>query len=375
MKRRTKRTNDFMLCISLLALAFALMLTLVHSKETDFSDKENRALKTKPKVSTETLLNGKYFNSFSVYCADQFPLRNLLLGISSCIDLSLGRKECNNILVVKNNKLISRHDYASDNTLKENLTAISNFIKRNNSTNVKTYIVVAPRSLDVNKKDLPIYFSQNYGANEFTEVIKTIPKEFLITPLKNSSNENNTFYNTDHHWTTHGAYLAYLEIANRLGIDAYKLNFFNIETVSTDFLGTSFKKSGLYDFNTNDNIVLYRCKNDEKISIQSNGEIKSLYDFSALETSDKYRVFLGGNSNLLKIRSQENKPKLLLIKDSFANSTIPFLALHFDIDVIDLRYYINSVSEYISNNEFDIILLLYGIDTLATESSCQKVEK
>ena len=285
------------------------------------------------------------------------------------------RNESNGIIVVKDKKLISRHDYEDHEILKENLRAISSFIEKNNTRQLPTFIAVAPRSIDVNTEALPIFFPQNYGKLEYRELYSFIPKSSLIDTYQALKNNYDDFYNTDHHWTTNGAYLAYVEIAKKLGVEPYPIDYFNIETVSKDFLGTSFSRSGLFDFKNKDSILLYRFENDDNLTIKSGEKFLNLYDTTALKTNDKYRVFLGGNADLLQIRNQEKKPKLLLIKDSFANSVIPFLSLHFDIDVIDLRYYIDSVSSHIEKNDFDSVLLLYGIDTIATEESCYRVEK
>ncbi|MBR2387563.1 MAG: hypothetical protein IKB02_02200 [Clostridia bacterium] len=377
MKERSKKLIDIIFCIILLIFSLSLMFSLLFSKEKSFSEKENRVLKTRPSVKIDRILDGRFFSEFSKYCADQFPLREFFTGISSFIDLSLGRIEANGIIVINNKVLIPRNDYSNNQILHDNLKAIATFIESNKSNGLPSYIVVAPRSLDVNKEKLPICFSNDYGTAEYDALYNTIKKQNLIDTLpcltKNVKEKN--FYNTDHHWTTHGAYIAYLEITNRLGIEPYPIDFFNVDIVSTDFLGTSFSRSGLYSFDDKDTIVLYRYKNDDKIIITRNGKERPLYDFSALEHSDKYRIFLGGNTDILEIRNQEAKPKLLIIKDSFANSVIPFLTLHFDIDVIDLRYYKNSLSSYISSNDFEAVLLLFGIDTLATETSCINIRK
>ncbi len=379
MEKRAKKINDIILCVLLLTFSLALMFILIFSNDKTFSEKENRALKTKPNITIEKVLNGKYFVEITKYCTDQFPFRESFTGISSFIDLSLCRNESNGVIVSKDEILIPRHDYENHQILIENLNAISRFIENNNEKNLPSYIAVAPRSIDVNKKALPSYFSTSYGTSEYQELYKTIQESKLIDTLPHLSNATDsgikTFYNTDHHWTTHGAYIAYLEIAKKLGVEPYPLNYFDIETISTDFLGTSFSKSGLFDFESKDTILLYRYENDSKITVTNNNKSKELYDFSALDTSDKYSVFLGGNTDVLKIRNQKTKPKLLLIKDSFANSVIPFLALHFDIDAIDLRYYKNSLSDYITTNDFDATLILFGIDTLATEISCLNIKK
>ncbi len=44
-----------------------------------------------------------------------------------------------------------------------------------------------------------------------------------------------------------------------------------------------------------DSIKLYRYENDMSYSVAADGKEIKLYDFSKLETTDKYAVFLGGN--------------------------------------------------------------------------------
>jgi hypothetical protein len=61
-----------------------------------------------------------------------------------------------------------------------------------------------------------------------------------------------------------------------------------------------------------------------------------------LTEKDKYSVFLDGTHDMLFIIDQEaanrgeSRPRLLLARDSFANSMVPFLARHFDILMVNL---------------------------------------
>jgi hypothetical protein len=77
---------------------------------------------------------------------------------------------------------------------------------------------------------------------------------------------------------------------------------------------------------------------------------------------------LGGNYATLTVDQGESdtRPTLLLIKDSFANALMPFLARHFRILAVDPRY---------AKPDFDVLfqkadraLLLCGLGTL-TEGS------
>ena len=84
----------------------------------------------------------------------------------------------------------------------------------------------------------------------------------------------------------------------------------------------------------------------------------------------KYEIFLGGNFARLRITAEnnENRPRLLLVKDSYANAVIPFLALHFDLEVIDPRYYRLPLAPLIVENTYDALLFLISADTLAEQS-------
>ena len=87
---------------------------------------------------------------------------------------------------------------------------------------------------------------------------------------------------------------------------------------------------------------------------------------AAINTCDGV-FFLGGNHSRLTVtrKGSEGRKKLLLIKDSYANAMIPMLARHFDLDVIDPRYYNGSIEKYVVENNIQNLLFLFGLDTLA----------
>ena len=62
----------------------------------------------------------------------------------------------------------------------------------------------------------------------------------------------------------------------------------------------------------------------------------------------------------------KNKETLLIIKDSFAHSLAPYLIEHYNLELIDPRYYVGSIEEYILENEIENVLFLFGLDTLAS---------
>jgi hypothetical protein len=62
--------------------------------------------------------------------------------------------------------------------------------------------------------------------------------------------------------------------------------------------------------------------------------------------------------------------RLLVIKDSFANCFVPFLAEDYDaIYMIDLRYYNQNMQEYITANGITDVLVLYNVSNFITDKN------
>ena len=97
----------------------------------------------------------------------------------------------------------------------------------------------------------------------------------------------------------------------------------------------------------------------------------SLYFKEYLEKKDKYAVYFGGNYDKVDIETCRDtkcgvKDKILIIKDSFANSFVPYLMDDYDkITMVDTRYYRGNIEELAA--DYDSVLLLYGIDNFAGE--------
>ncbi|MGL5822936.1 MAG: DHHW family protein, partial [Sarcina sp.] len=184
--------------------------------------------------------------------------------------------------------------------------------------------------------------------------------------------DNYIYYKTDHHWTSYGAYLAYKEYCKANKLKAMSLEEFE-EININDFYGTFYSKSKL--FNSQADILTYYEMKNLKMKI-GNGEYEYIYNLDNLKKRDKYSVFLDGNHSQIIIKNDEatNNKKLLVLKDSFANSFIPFVANHFDeVHVIDLRHFYGSLKEYIKLNNFDEILNVYSLKTLAEDNTIARI--
>ena len=99
----------------------------------------------------------------------------------------------------------------------------------------------------------------------------------------------------------------------------------------------------------------------------------NFYQLKNLKKKDAYTVFGGSNHPLYTIQTPcDSKRNLLLIKDSYANSMIPFLSQHYKrIVVVDPRYFYDSVKDLIASNGITDVLFLYNANTFFLDNSLE----
>ena len=182
------------------------------------------------------------------------------------------------------------------------------------------------------------------------------------------------YYHTDHHWTTLGAYYAYLEFCNQLKLSPMELSDFSQIEVP-DFYGTFFSRAKL-QWAKPDTIFYYEIP--VKKVVVDGQEKNGLYQTAQFQKRDKYAAFLYGNNGLTTIYSdvsEERKgSKILVIKDSYGNSFIPYLTQNYEeVHVIDLRYFSLNLFEYLEDNSFDTILFLYSFQNFSQDKNLIKL--
>ena len=101
----------------------------------------------------------------------------------------------------------------------------------------------------------------------------------------------------------------------------------------------------------------------------------TLYDTSKLKGKDKYALFLGGNYPILDIKTTaDSTDRLLIIKDSYANSLIPFLIPYYrEIVVVDPRYYYDDIENVMKKDNITSVLFLYNGNTFVKDNSISGV--
>ena len=179
------------------------------------------------------------------------------------------------------------------------------------------------------------------------------------------------YYRTDHHWTTLGAYYAYQQLCETLGLTPFDRDAHTAETCE-DFYGTHYSKARTWNAEP-DTITWYDLQNSLTVwnvtgpGQPTEGTTTGLYDLDKLKVYDKYAMFLHGNNGLSRVEG-DGEGKILVIKDSYANSFVPYLTANYAaIDVVDFRNYNYGLDQLIAANDYDQILVLYSYASFTTD--------
>lgn len=356
-------------CLVFACLLVCLGLACFLCRTPDFSETENRYLASLPTLSAEGVLSGDFAEGLSAYLGDHIPLRLPLLHLRSLLAYGTGRCENNRVLFGKQGYLIKRVSVGNP-LFYENLAAADALRTALSSVGVPTICLIAPCTMEVMTDNLPRFFPSPAPVS--------LPDGFLSPAalLRNKAATGETVYfHTDHHWTAKGAYAVYRSLGASLGYLPYAADTFAEETLSDSFLGTAAAAS-LFPSATPDRIIAMRYEGDDAFVVtdgMTGTQASGFYRREKLATRDQYAVYLGGNFANLQITGEGERPRLLLIKDSFANCLVPFLARHYDIDLVDLRYVRGDPADFLrtllAKNTYDAALLLWNTETLATDTS------
>jgi len=371
---KSNKVNRRLMAVVFLLFIAIMSVSNILRREKMFSEEENRNLTGRPEFSISSLLSGEYIKKYESYISDQFPGRAFFVNTKAKVDKLMGKSESNDVFIGKDNQLIEDFEERSKEETDEKVLAVNEFVKKHEDIN--TNFMLIPTATEILKEKLPKYAPvdsqleyMKYIQGKLSSNIKFInPYDALL-----NNKDKYLYYKTDHHWTSQGAYIAYVEFCKAVGLEPKKEEEFDIELVANDFYGSLTSKIG-DKRGKPDYINVYIPKENGEIVVNYVSEQKrttSLYSSENLEKKDKYEVFTGGNHPHINIKSLgDPKKKLLIIKDSYANSFLPFLTSHYgEIDVVDLRYYMDNIEELIKSKGITDMLFLYNANTFNSDDS------
>ena len=343
------------------------------------SELENTTLTQRPAITTQLLtakgLN-QFFNNYTQYTKDQIPGRDGWISLQSFVETALFQKtQSGGVLLGDEGQMINRTFglvSSEERTLPRNIAAVTSLASRYPG---KVYTMVVPSAATIYPERVPVgapLLDETVYLKQIQTAVEEAGGTFVSVAQTLSDHRGEyIYYRTDHHWTTQGAYYAYSQLCSLLGLTPFDLSAHQAVEVP-DFYGTFYSRARTWNAQP-DTLTYYQLDNPLTIytvtgpGMPEAGNTTGLYDLSKLEVYDKYAAFLHGNNGMSRVEG-DGEGSILVIKDSYANSFVPFLTANYaDIDVVDLRNYNYGLDTLIDQNDYDQILVLYSFDSFKSD--------
>lgn len=298
----------------------------------------------------------------------------------------------NGIIVVKENGHYRALELFGGGTGNAYVEALNN-INKDLGGKVKVYSMIAPLASEY-------YTPTSYS--EFTasqkDCIDSISERLdsgitavdIDTPLGQHVNED-IYLRTDHHWTPLGAYYAAETFAKSAGADFKDLSTYSVHEIE-DFVGTMYAFTGSANIaNDPETFRYYQPDNVSKTrayyyDTAFNYEGDGNFFNGVGDPSSAYLVFMGGDEQIVKVKTNvKNGKRLMIVKDSYGNAIPGYLfGAYEEIYVADMRYFQPNLIDFVEQNKVTDLLfamVIYSavggnadnLETLRTQNKGQTI--
>ncbi len=351
-------------------MGFFIFDGIYPSKE--ISELENRPLTQFPQASLSALANNSWMVDYESYVKDQFAFRDAWINVKSITENVLLKTENNDILYGSDDYLFAKSWSISDEKRYEN--NVSALVRMSENLKDNASIMIVPSSSNILSEKLPTsapMLDENAYIDDIYSRVENAGANVIdIRDVLSENDDSYIYYKTDHHWTLHGAYLAYEYFANLKQVPIFNTETY--EKIDVDnFLGTHYSKARNINV-VADTLSYYNLDNNLSVlSYDSSGNASyddgSLYDYTMFNQRDKYAAYLRGN-NGYSVLSGNGEGKILVVKDSYANSFIPFLSASYEqIGIVDFRENRDTLYKIMEQEGYDEILFLYSFDAFSQD--------
>lgn len=206
------------------------------------------------------------------------------------------------------------------------------------------------------------------------------------------SKDDYIYFGTDHHWTMRGAYEAYVELCDVMGLEVVdalnKWDYIEYSpfqgSYATGLDGQTVLEPDTVEAwvpeDTNDQLYWdwdgalepkgkYNIINDLNLEAKSNGHYGSIYKH---EDSAGFATFGGGDWALVRIENPniDDGSTLLIVKDSFGDAVYPLMVSHYQhIYVIDFRYFDNGIVKFALDHDVDDVIFINCLAVTSTPAA------
>ena len=367
-----KHVNIFLIFAMVLVLAVLSVGSLI-APDREKSDNENRYLTQMPKFSIDNVLEGKFETQLEDYLSDQIIGRENWIRIMSTTLTSIGFSDVNGVYVLGDGRLIERKTQNEFNEIRfrNNLQEILDLNTGLSGAGIDLKVMLIPTAAHSYRSlaNMSTNFDEAGAFSEARDSLGSMLIDMEDSFAPDSVSSDGYYYKTDHHWNYAGAMKAAGIYREAAGLEN---RIWEPEEFTKDFMGTLYSKV-LLNKRIRDTIEVPADSLDVDLKVKIDDETyDSIYFTDRLDNKDKYEVFLGGNYDRVDIVNEEQgaetKSRLLIVKDSYANSFVPFILNDYsEITLVDTRYFRDSVKDLAISGGYDQVLVLYSMGNFSEE--------
>lgn len=378
--RSTEVITSIVTVLLFFGILTGLGLGTVFSEKKSFSETQNRKLADFPELTGKNIYSGKFTSGVEDYVSDHFAGHDGWIAAKTAAELLTGKKERNDIYILED-RLVEKIPEPDMEEVQKSIDGIKKFAEENH---IAPYVMIVPTQAEIYKNELPAN-APNPDQQAFINGVyaqlegSAVPIDVYSTLSANK--DSYIYYRTDHHWTTQGAFLAYIAAARKMDIMPLIEGSYDIDHASDSFKGTFYSKV-LYEGIEPDSIDLWLPADrgeEPEVEIYSTFGTEpqlheGMYFREYLEVKDKYSTFFGTNQPMVTVHTGNEGGKLLVFKDSYAHCFVPFMTEHFsEITMVDLRYIQMSYKDIIDVSEYDKVMFLYNASTFMSDRNLKKL--
>lgn len=338
---------------------------------------ENRRAAQFPAFRLEDLLDGSWQSSFSAWMQDQFLLRDQWINTQRATDeIAFQKVEEGGILLGGDHWMFTKLFTVPDATraqMDKNVEAVAGFAAQHPG---KVTFLLAPSASAIYPEELPLGAPMIDEDAMLDDIFSRIGESAAVLDLRDtftSHKDEYLYFKTDHHWTPNGAYRAYEQFCALKGLTPFDRS--TLEPVTVEgFQGTHYSATRLW--NVEDDVITYYPFQNPMTIYRITGEAQyeaettePLINAEKFSTRDKYAAFLDGNNGYSVIEGS-GTGSILVVKDSYANSFIPYLTQNYaKIGVVDFRNFKYGLDSTIEQEGYDEVLVLYNFQTFIADTN------
>ncbi|MEG0911800.1 MAG: DHHW family protein [Ruthenibacterium sp.] len=324
---------------------------------------ENRPLAQYPAITVRDVLSNQWMVDYEKYVKDQFVFRDEWINLKSRSEGMLLKTENNGVLLGKDHYLFKKLLAVNEKGLEKNLTALERCAARHPG---QIDVMIVPSASAVLQEKLPFGAPMADENAALDTIFTRMSVDANVYDVRDSLRANTSeqlYYRTDHHWTNAGACAAYTQYASANGLPLFDTTAYPLKEVP-DFYGTNYSRARNYDvvpdvisyYDVPQNLTVFAMNPDGSQTKTDGG----FYDVQKFETRDKYAAFLRGNNAYSEITGS-GSGNLLIVKDSYANSFVPYLVDDYaKIGIVDFRANTDKLDAIMEKGNYDKVLFLYS---------------